>query len=161
MTGRRIPLIAPDAALFAPFGTFISPPDNVMQRDFYSEHLSQQPCGTTPILHTNHVAPEQLPMTCEKLERHPHAAQCFIPLDVSRYVVLVAPSDGDGAPLCDQALGFEVPGTLGVIYHPGVWHMGAVVLDRKGHFVVLMWRGGTLPDDEFLTIEPLTLGPAD
>ncbi len=160
MMARHVTLRAPDADLFASFGTFITPPDTVGQRAFFSEHLTQ-PRGTAPVLHTNHVAPQTLPMTCDSMERHPHAAQCFMPLDVSRYVVLVAPSAEDGAPMCDRALGFEMPGTLGVIYHPGVWHTGAVVLDRKGHFAVLMWRGGTLPDDEFRTIAPLILSCAD
>jgi ureidoglycolate lyase len=44
-----------------------------------------------------------------------------------------------------------------VIYAPGVWHMGATVLDRPGHFTVLMWRGGAEPDDEFREISPLSL----
>ncbi|MEY8117840.1 ureidoglycolate lyase [Falsihalocynthiibacter sp. BN13B15] len=158
MTGLHISLLAPDAALFAPFGKFISPPDADGQRRFYSEQLHDRPSASAPVLHTNHVAPKSLPATIDQMERHPHAAQTFVPMDVSRYVVVVTPTGEDGAPLCDQALGFEMPGSLGVIYHPGVWHMGAMVLDRAGHFAVLMWRGGPLPDDEFRTISPITIG---
>ena len=44
-----------------------------------------------------------------------------------------------------------------MIFNPGVWHLGATVLDRPGHFTVLMWRGGPLQDDDFRTIAPLTL----
>jgi ureidoglycolate lyase len=52
----------------------------------------------------------------------------------------------------------ELPGTRGVIYAPGVWHMGATVLDRPGHFAVLMYRGGP-DDDEFRAVPPMTLSP--
>jgi hypothetical protein len=31
------------------------------------------------------------------------------------------------------------------------------VLDRPGHFTVLMWRGGSEPDDVFRAVEPMTL----
>ena len=48
-------------------------------------------------------------------------------------------------------------GAVGVIYHSGVWHLGATVLDRLGHFTVMMWRGGVPQDDEFQNIEPLKL----
>lgn len=154
-------LLPPDPVAFAPFGRFILPPDQPGRRAFYSESLQPRPSGSVPVLHVNHVLPSELPLAVSGLERHPHAAQCFMPLDVSRYAVLVLPSDGDGAPVAKRALGFLVPGTTGVIFHPGVWHLGATVLDRPGHFSVLMWRGGTLEDDVFRTIAPITLALPD
>lgn len=147
----------PDPQAFAPYGAFILPPDQPGRRAFYSEALQPRPPGAVPVLHVNHVPASTLPLTVTGLERHPHAAQCFMPLDVARYVVLVMPSDDNGLPLPSQALGFLVPGTIGVIYHADVWHLGATVLDRPGHFTVLMWRGGVTEDDVFRTIEPLTL----
>jgi ureidoglycolate lyase len=90
------------------------------------------------------------------LEHHPHANQAFIPLDVSRYLVTVAPSDAAGQPILDKLESFLVPGNLGVVYRQGVWHAGASVLDRAGNFAVLMWRGA--PDDDvMLPIEPVTI----
>lgn len=153
----RILLRAPDPVDFAPYGDFIRPPDRPGRRAFYSEALQPRPSGADPVLHVNHVAPTVLPMTVTGLERHPHAAQCFMPLDVARYVVLVMPADRTGAPDVSRALGFLLPGTMGVIYHRNVWHLGATVLDRPGHFTVLMWRGGAQEDDVFRTISPLTL----
>lgn len=148
-------LSAPDAAAFAAFGSFVTPPEAAGRRSFYSEHLTARPDGAAPVLHVNHVAARELPLEVTQVERHPHAAQCFLPLDVARYAVVVMPSDAAGLPRPDLALGFLVPGTMGVIYAPGVWHMGAAVLDRTGHFAVLMWRGGPLGDDEFRSIPPL------
>lgn len=150
-------LSAPDAESFRPFGSFLTPPDAEGQRSFYSAHLTAQPPGSAPVLHVNHVPESRLPLEVTRVERHPHAAQCFVPLDVARYAVLVMPSDADGLPAPDRARAYLVPGTTGVIYAPGVWHMGATVLDRPGHFTVLMWRGGAEPDDEFQEIPPLFL----
>ena len=74
-----------------------------------------------------------------------------------RYLVVVMPSDQDGNPVIEGTLAFLAPGTIGVIYYPNVWHLGATVLDRPGHFTVLMWRNGASPDDDFRAIAPLTL----
>jgi len=160
MSASALILGPPDPDAFAPFGAFIRAPDAPGQRSFYSEHLHLHPPASAPVLHVNHVAPSPLPLTVDWLERHPHAEQCFMPLDVSRYVVLVMPSDADGRPVPAQARGFVVPGTVGVIFHTNVWHLGATVLDRPGHFSVLMWRGGAMQDDEFRAIAPLTLTEA-
>lgn len=157
MTGLVVRLAAPHAEAFAPFGRIVTGPDAVGARSFYSDTLHTRPATSAPVLHVNTVARSTLPVQVTGVEQHPHAAQCFLPLDVSRYVVLVMPSDAGGQPCPDKALAFLMPGTQGIIYHPGVWHLGATVLDRPGHFTVLMWRGGPLQDDVFRTIPPLTL----
>lgn len=157
MTGPAVRLVPPGAAVLEPFGQFVQPPDASERRAFYSAHLDPRPEGAGPVLHVNRVAPSALPLVCTTVERHPHAAQCFLPLDVARFVVLVMPSDAGGAPDPSGARAFLVPGNRGVIFRPMVWHMGAAVLDREGSFAVLMWRGGPQQDDEFRAIPPLTL----
>lgn len=157
MSGLVLHLKAPDAAAFRPFGRLVTPPAEAGQRAFYSESLHDHPEASAPVLHVNTVMPSDLPLTVDTVERHPFAAQCFFPLDVDRYVTLVMPSDPSGAPRPDQAVGFVVPGTLGIIYNPGVWHLGATVLNRPGHFAVLMWRGGKQEDDVFRAVPPVTL----
>ena len=151
MTPRSIPCLPPDAALFAPYGTFITPPARAGGRAYFSDHLGDGTLGA-PVLHVNRIEPTALPYTLSVVERHPRADQVFIPLDVARYVVVVMPSDTAGNPDPRRALGFLVPGTMGVIYHARVWHGGATVLDRTGSFSVLMWRQGDDADDEFRTI---------
>ena len=157
MNNLNIPLLLPDTKAFAPYGQFVVPPDAPGKRQFYSEALQTHANDSAPVLHVNHVLPLTLPMTVDMVERHPHAAQCFFPLDVSRYAVLVMPSNEAGAPDPDRALAFLVPGTTGIIFNPGTCHLGASVLDRAGHFVVLMWRDGQLPDDDFQSVRPMTL----
>lgn len=144
----------PSAADFAPFGAFIDRPAETGQRQFYSDWLGG--AGLAPVFHVNHVPAATLPLTLTKLERHPHAAQCFVPLDVSRYLVTVAPSLADGSADLAGMKSYLLPGSLGVIYATGVWHAGASVLDRAGAFAVLMWRGAA-NDDVFADIAPTQL----
>ncbi|MFW5654022.1 MAG: ureidoglycolate lyase [Roseicyclus sp.] len=155
--GTEIGLVPADPVALAPFGRFVSSPDEAGTRLFYSDCLHDRPEAAAPVLHTNCVPETRLPLVCEQVERHPLAAQCFLPLDVSRYLVLVMPSDADGAPVTEAAMAMIVPGDRGVIFNRNVWHMGASVLDRTGHFAVLMWRGGRKPDDEIRRIPPLIL----
>ena len=88
---------AADAAAFAPFGTFIDVPAHAGERRSYSEWLSPVR-GLSPQFHTNRVAASVLPLTLDRVERHPHAAQAFLPLRVTRYVVTVMASNADGQP---------------------------------------------------------------
>lgn len=142
------------AGQFAPFGSLIDRPAVMGERAFYSSWLGGE--GLAPQFHVNRVRPAMLPIVLGSLERHPHAAQVFMPLDVSRYLVTVAPSLADGQPDLAGLQSFELPASIGVIYARGVWHAGASVLDREGSFAVLMWRGAA-DDDVFADIEPVEL----
>ncbi len=148
---------AADAAAFAPFGTFIEAPDDAGERRLYSEWLSPVR-GLSPQFHTNRVAASVLPLTLDRVERHPHAAQAFLPLRVTRYVVTVMASDAAGQPDPVSARAFLMPRHLGVIYRAGTWHAGITVLDDEASFAVLMWRGAS-DDDVFATIPPLVVRP--
>lgn len=144
-----------DPAAFAPFGMIIDAPRTAGERRIFSDSLPAV-SGLALQFHVNAVAPSAAPITVTLLERHPHAAQAFVPMDVSRYVVTVAPAGADGAPDLSGALSIEMPGTQGVIYHAGVWHAGMTALDRTAHFAVLMYRGA--PDDDlFHAIDPVTI----
>ncbi len=159
--GREMTLTlrAPDSAAFAPFGVFLEPPSAVGERAMFGTWLEPVP-GMVQQCHLNRVAPSTLPVTVDQVERHPHAAQVFVPVGVSRYLVTVMPSDETGGPDPQRALAFVVPGTLGVAYRPGTWHAGIAVLDTEASFAVLMWRGGA-EDDVFAAIPPIELRPAD
>lgn len=157
MNSTVLQMREPDQELFAPFGHLVTPPDEPGRRKFYSNTLQVHPPASAPVLHVNHVVASTLPLEVSGIERHPQAAQCFFPIDVSRYAILVFASDEGGQPRLDEGLALLMPGTMGVIFKPNVWHLGATVLDRPGHFTVLMWRGGVQQDDEFKTIAPITL----
>lgn len=148
----------PDPAAFAPFGTFIDAPARTGERRIYSDWLAPV-TGLAPQVHTNRVLASALPLTVTRVERHPRAAQAFVPLQVTRYVVTVLPSDPAGRPDLARARAFVLPGTLGVAYRAGVWHAGITALDADASFVVLMWRGAA-DDDEFAAVPALVVLPA-
>lgn len=107
-------------------------------------------------LHVNRVAPSTLPITVQRVERHPHAAQVFLPLDTGTYLVVVMPALADGGPDPSGACAWIMPPTLGIAYRPGVWHAGIVALDREASFSVLMWRGAE-DDDVMAAVSPITI----
>lgn len=146
-----------DAAAFAPYGAFVHGPDTCGARTYYSNWLTPV-AGLGLQFHVNNVRASGMPLVLDHVERHPHAAQVFLPLDVERYLVAVMPDAADGTPDLARALCMEVPGTLGVIYAAGTWHAGAVVLGQDGHFAVLMHRGAS-DDDIFAPIAPLRIQP--
>ncbi|MDE1161487.1 MAG: ureidoglycolate lyase [Acidobacteriaceae bacterium] len=122
-----------------------------------TEWLGSELKDATPRLHVNFVVPTALPHSVTLLERHPHAAQIFVPLEASQYLIVVAPSLADGSPDLAGAQCFVAPGNVGVVYRANTWHAGATALDSKAHFAVYMWRNDR-SDDEFITLsEPLEI----
>lgn len=100
------------------------------------------------------VDAQSLPLRVERMERHRHAAQSFVPLQGGRWLVLVAPDAPGGAPDPARALAFLAGGGMGVCYHPGTWHGSLTVLDVPAEFVVLMSDAGHPDDDEFHPVAP-------
>ena len=130
-------------------------------------YLRDVPEGAAPAANlrmwvSRYPAPRPLPVVHKKLERHPHSAQTFIPLRVSRYVVVCAPADAAGDPDAGRARAFVVgPGT-GVAYRRGVWHGPMTVLDEPAEFAVVMWSTGDAGrDDEWRDLrEPIAVADA-
>ena len=137
-----------DDEAFAPFGQVIAAPASVGRRSF-AEGLSHD--DRPPVVSTSHVAPRELPIEVVELERHPHSSQTFLPLDVGRWVVVVATS-----PDPSSVRAFTVGPGVGVTIGRGVWHHRLTVLDRPGRFAVLIWKDGAT-DDELAAIEPVTV----
>lgn len=154
----RVTVRPPDAAAFAPFGTFVERPAVMGQRADFSGWLDPVP-GLSQHGHLNRVAGTTLPVTVTRVECHPHAGQLFLPIGVSRYLVTVMPADETGAPDPTQAMAFVVPGTVGVAYYPGTWHAGISALDDEASFAVLMWRGAD-DDDVFAPVSPIEVRAA-
>ncbi len=146
---RLMPLTA---EAFKPFGQVIEAPAMPNERRVYTRWLGSERRGMTPRLHVNRVNETLLPYLIEKLERHPHSAQIFFPVDVLRYILVVAPAADDGFPQVSAARAFVVPGDLGVVYASGLWHAGVTVLDRPASFSVLMWRNDSNDDEEFFQL---------
>lgn len=79
--------------------------------------------------------PRPLPFRLECMERHVRASQAFVPLDVARWIVVVAPRGR--APRADQLRVFVASGLQGVNYARGTWHHPLIALDRPAEFLVV------------------------
>ena len=137
--------LTPEA--FLPFGAVIRAPTKSGRAKFPGalQNLRQD---AQPTISTSRAEPVSLPLRSSVMERHQFSSQTFLPLDVSRYLVVVAPDTGEGRPDVSRVRGFIVDGTVGITYASGTWHHAMIVLDRPGCFAVLIWRNGTSEDIE-------------
>jgi ureidoglycolate lyase len=93
-----------------------------------------------------------LPMKVEFLERHPLSTQAFIPLDGTKFLIIVAPP-GDTVRIDDLRC-FVSNGHQGVNYKRGTWHHVLLPLARADFLVVDRIGEGPncdkffLPDDQ-------------
>lgn len=91
-----------------------------------------------------HCAPRTLPFTVATVEKHPFSSQLFVPMNASRYVVVV--SLGGDAPDLETMEAFLVEGNQGVSYNPDVWHHTLMALDVETDFSCFVWEDGTPGD---------------
>jgi ureidoglycolate lyase len=110
-----------------------------------------------PTLAAYRVEASAPPFAAEVFERHPDSSQVFLPLDVSRYLVAVAPATPEGWPDLDRAEAFVAGCGVGVHYWAGVWHVPLVALDRAGAFAMLMWETGAADTVEHRLTLPLLI----
>ena len=83
-------------------------------------------------------------LSVRRLERHPGSTQMFVPMQRSRYLVVVAL--GDEAPDLSTLAAFEVEGSAAITYAPGVWHHPMIALDEEIDFVNLIHADGSEGD---------------
>jgi ureidoglycolate lyase len=147
---------------FAPFGDVLAPPAD-FGRNYFDQGLRTLRPTARPSLAVSHAKFLQtLPLESQVMERHEFSSQSFVPLDVSRWLVIVAPTDSDGGPDPSHAVAFVAGPGQGVTYHVGTWHHPLTLLDRPGRFAVFMWRDGTTTDEEFRTLAtPFTVTVRD
>jgi ureidoglycolate lyase len=147
---------------FAPFGDVLAPPAD-FGRNYFDQGLRTLRPTARPSLAVSHAKFLQtLPLEAQVMERHEFSSQSFVPLDVSRWLVIVAPTDADGGPDPSHAVAFVAGPGQGVTYHVATWHHPLTLLDRPGRFAVFMWRDGTKTDEEFRTLAtPFTVTVRD
>ena len=140
---------------FAPFGEVIDLPE-VPGRTYYEEALGNLRPGARPSLSVS-LRPEtpERPLRAELLERHEFSSQTFVPIDVARWLVVVAPHAAGGGPDRDGVRAFVATNRQGVTYRPNTWHHGLTTLDRPGRFAIFMWRDGGPGDEEFVPVAPI------
>jgi ureidoglycolate lyase len=145
-----IELISTEA--FAPFGTLVRAPAD-LGRNAYPDALMNQRPAARATLSASRNLPKTLPLTGTVMERHRFSSQTFFPLDVARYVIVVAPHGTPDKPDMQRARALLVPGDAAITYAADSWHHPMIALDRPACFSVLLWRDGTPADMEVVTLE--------
>ena len=142
------PLLACEALTqeaFAPFGELIDPraastsyPIN--QGNALRFHaLARADCGAmggSTLISIVRASARTLPFTVRTLERHPLGSQAFVPLQATRYLVVVASHPGARPRL------FLANADQGINFFRGTWHHPLLALDRTSEFLVID-RGGS------------------
>ncbi len=148
------------AEAFAPHGTLVRPPADIGRNAFPDALMNKRP-DARATLSASRNPPKTLPLTGTVMERHRFSSQTFFPLDVARYVIVVAPHGAAGMPDMRHARAFMIPGDAAITYAADSWHHPMIALDRPACFSVLLWRDGTEADMEFVTLdEPFELAEA-
>jgi ureidoglycolate lyase len=139
------------AAAFAPYGDVLAAPAEP-GRVYFPDGIANGRPSAALSLSLSRLAPTALPLRSALLERHAFSSQTFLPLSVSRYLVIVAPPAAGGGPDATQVRAFVAGPGQGITYRAGTWHHGMTVLDRPAEFAVMMWRDGTKADEEFVPL---------
>jgi ureidoglycolate lyase len=137
---------------FRPFGDAFEAPRDY-GRVYVSDALGSGRATARPSLSVLRVKPlAAATLIATKMERHEFSSQSFIPLDVGRYLVIVAPMSSSGGPDESQLKAFVAHGGQGITYGMNVWHHPLSVLDRDAAFAVTMWLDGSATDEQFVDL---------
>ena len=141
---------------FAPFGGVIDMP-TAAGRNYYEDALGNlRPHARASLSVALREPTPDRPLTSEMLERHEFSSQSFVPVDVGRWLIVVAPHAKAGGPDLAGLKAFIADGRHGVTYKPNTWHHGLTTLDQPGSFAVFMWKAGK-DDEEFVPVAPFTI----
>lgn len=152
----RIAIRPMDAALFAPFGDVLDTagePDRIINQGLcgrYHDRARLDFGDGRAGVSLFKAEPRTLPLTLEMVERHPDGSQCFVPMSLDPFLVIVAPDDG-GRPGTPQA--FETAPRQAVNLHRGTWHGVLTPLYAPGLFAVIdrIGEGANLEEHWFET----------
>ena len=90
--------------------------------------------------------------TVRLLERHFFSTQIFVPMNASRYLVIVCL--GKDRPDLSTLRAFLASSAQGITYKPGIWHHPLVAMDTPTDFACVVWENGSAGDCE--TVDLMT-----
>ena len=137
---RRIGIRPITAEAFAPFGDLIDcsgTPDRIINQGLcgrYHDRARLDFDGGRAGVSLFDAEPRVLPMRLEMVERHPLGSQCFVPMSLEPFLVIVAPDEAGrpGAPLA-----FVTQAGQAINFHRGTWHGVLTPLTTPGFFAVI------------------------
>ena len=137
---------------FAPFGEVLVMPETP-DRVYFQEALGNLRPHAHPSISTILKAPSPgLPFEISMLERHEFSSQSFMPAQVKRWLIVVAPHDAEGKPDLEHVQAFLANDRQGITYRPNTWHHELTVFDEPARFNIFMWRDQTSTDEEFCPV---------
>lgn len=154
-TADNVTVEALTASAFAPFGAVLEAPS--AGKNDLANLLVNLRAEARPHVVLLGIEPATSPFTVVEMERHRYSAQLFLPLDVARYLVIVALPAGPEQPDVTAFRAFIAPGHVGILYRAGTWHHPMRCLDRPGRFASLTFLAGTADDETFVAVAPKTL----
>ncbi len=141
----RVPVHHLEAVRFARYGSVVQAGDvdadnlnrSPGQMGFmWVHHLLQYP--QTPFLATCRYYYRGL--RCDYLQRHPESTVVLVPVGRHASVIVLAPTDVQGRPALDEAEGFLLDGSKGVVVEPNTWIRYAYPLFEFADFVYVSSR---------------------
>jgi ureidoglycolate lyase len=140
------------AGPFAAFGEVLEIP-HAAGRSYFNRALANLRPSARPSLSLSRKEElSSLPLTALQMERHQFSSQSFVPIDVGRWLVVVAPHAAEGGPDMSGARAFLAGPNHGVTYGANIWHHPLTIFDRPASFAVFMWLEGGKGDEEFFTL---------
>jgi ureidoglycolate lyase len=142
------------AEAFAPFGDVVEAPAKPGRAYFETSLGNLRPEARPRLWMLTKFPVAGLPLEINSLERHQFSSQTFVPIEIGRWLVVVAPHAPGGGPDVKRAQAFLPSALQGVSYKPNTWHSGLNVLDKPARLSVFMWLDGSTGDEEIVSVTP-------
>ena len=127
------------AAAFAPFGEVLALGPGQPGSDAYAADMANLRPDARLNVSISRSSPVGLPLKVMAMEMHPHSAQAFLPIEMSRYLILVCGKTVDGGPDIGGIRAFIAQPDQGINYKPSTWHHPFTVLDAPSRQIMLRY----------------------
>jgi ureidoglycolate lyase len=141
---------------FAPFGDVVEAPEKP-GRAYFDSLGNLRPNAQPRLWMLRKMPVPWLPLEIKSLERHQYSSQSFVPIDVGRWLVVVAPHAPAGGPDVSRAQAFLARPEQGVSYRPDTWHSGLNVFDKPARLTVFQWLDSSADDEEIVPVAPFVV----
>lgn len=150
MHATTIPLMEITAENIAPYGRLLGKPvsDPTLARgdiDYYHHVADSNDFTSHPV--TSYLISYPRPALLEKIERHRHTEETFIPLTGESVMVLGKPGVLNEAEL----VAIHLDGSCGIQLHRDTWHFAPYALHDKATYLLLSGKDSG-PDIEVLEV---------
>ncbi len=137
---------------FAPFGQVLMGSGRVPERIPFAAKVENLRFNAKPNITYMRVAIVRGPVKIETLERHPHSHQMFVPLNGTRHLVAVCPSNINSDPDLTRLIVFSAEPWQAINYKAGVWHAPRSPIGGPGEFIMMRWDDGSREDEEWRSL---------